>query len=52
LIKRSRALGRQRDRPISEVKASLVYKVSSGTARATQRNKNKNETKKLVKRKV
>jgi hypothetical protein len=41
-----------RGRRISEFKASLVYKVSSGTARATQRNpvskktKNKKQTKK------
>jgi hypothetical protein len=39
-----------RGRWISEFEASLVYKVSSRTARATQRNpvlknKNKNETK-------
>jgi hypothetical protein len=27
-----------RGRPISEFEASLVYRVSSGTARATQRN--------------
>jgi hypothetical protein len=40
-----------RGRQISEFKASLVYKVSSRTARATQRNpvsknKNKNKNKK------
>jgi hypothetical protein len=38
-----------RDRQISEFKASLVYKVSSRTARATQRNlvsNNNNNTKK------
>jgi hypothetical protein len=37
-----------RDRQISEFEASLVYRVSSTTARATQRNpvwKNKNKTK-------
>jgi hypothetical protein len=37
-----------RGRRISEFKASLVYRVSSGTARATQRNslkKTKNKTK-------
>jgi Sec-independent protein translocase protein TatA len=32
------ALGRDRGRQISEFKASLVYKVSSRTARAIQRN--------------
>jgi Sec-independent protein translocase protein TatA len=40
--------GRGRGRWISEFKASLVYRVSSRTARATQRNpvsKNKNKTK-------
>jgi hypothetical protein len=42
-----------RGRRISEFKVSLVYKVSSRTARATQRNpvsknKNKNKNKKLV----
>jgi hypothetical protein len=39
---------RGRDRRISEFKASLVYRVSSRTARATQRNpfwKNNNKTK-------
>jgi hypothetical protein len=39
-----------RGRWISEFKASLVYRVSSRTARATQRNpvsKNKNKNKKL-----
>jgi hypothetical protein len=37
-----------RGRQISEFKASMVYRVSSGTGRATQRNpvsKNKNKTK-------
>jgi hypothetical protein len=36
-----------RSRRISEIEASLVYKVSSRTARATQRNpvSNKNKTK-------
>jgi hypothetical protein len=43
--------GRGRGRQISEFKASLVYKVSSRTARAIQRNsvlknKNKNKNKK------
>jgi hypothetical protein len=40
--------GRGRGRQISEFKASLVYRVSSRTARATQRNpilKNKNKQK-------
>jgi hypothetical protein len=32
------ALGRQRGRQISEFEASLVYRVSSRTARTTQRN--------------
>jgi hypothetical protein len=32
------ALGRQRQAGISEFKASLVYRVSSRTARAIQRN--------------
>jgi hypothetical protein len=43
-----------RDRRISEFKASLVYKVSSRTARATQRNpasKKQNKTKKKKKKK-
>jgi hypothetical protein len=43
-----------RGRWISEFEASLVYRVSSRTARATQRNpvlKNKNKTKKEKKRK-
>jgi hypothetical protein len=44
-----------RGRQISEFKASLVYRVSSRTARATQRNpvsknKNKNRKKKKEKR--
>jgi hypothetical protein len=39
------ALGRQRQR-ISEFKASLVYKVSSRTARATQKNPVSKKTKK------
>jgi hypothetical protein len=41
-----------RGRWISEFKASLVYRVSSRTARATQRNlsqKNKNKTQKTIK---
>jgi hypothetical protein len=41
-----------RGRQISEFKASLVYRVSSSTARATQRNpvsKNKNKNKKRIK---
>jgi hypothetical protein len=40
-----------RGRQISEFKASLVYRVSSRTARATQRNpvKNKNKTKNKTK---
>jgi hypothetical protein len=43
-----------RDRQISEFEASLVYKVSSSTARAIQRNpvsknKNKNKTKQEMK---
>jgi hypothetical protein len=38
------ALGRQRQQ-ISKFKASLVYRVSSRTARATQRNPVKNKTK-------
>jgi hypothetical protein len=40
-----------RGRQISEFEASLVYKVCSRTARATQRNhvsKNKNKTKKVA----
>jgi hypothetical protein len=40
-----------RGRQISEFKASLVYRVSSRTARATQRNpvsKNKNNNKKIM----
>jgi hypothetical protein len=32
------ALGRQRGRQISEFETSLVYRVNSRTARATQRN--------------
>jgi hypothetical protein len=43
-----------RGRQISEFKTSLVYKVSSRTAMATQRNpvsKNKNKTKKKTKNK-
>ena len=46
------ALGRQRQR-ISEFKASLVYKVSSRTARATQKNpvSKKNQKKKRKKEK-
>jgi hypothetical protein len=43
-----------RDRQISEFKASLVYRVSSRTARATQRNpvlKNKKQTNKQTKNK-
>ena len=42
-----------RDRRISEFKASLVYRVSSRTARATQRNpvsKNKTNKKKKTKK--
>jgi hypothetical protein len=44
-----------RGRQISELEASLVYRVSSRTARATQRNpasekKNKNQTKKKTKK--
>jgi hypothetical protein len=42
-----------RGRRISEFEASLVYKVSSRTARATQRNpvsKNKNKTKTKTKK--
>ena len=42
------ALGRQRQANLHEFKASLVYRVSSRTARAIQRysvkNKNKNKT--------
>jgi hypothetical protein len=38
-----------RDRPISEFEASLVYRVSSRTARATQRNP---VSKKRKKRKI
>jgi hypothetical protein len=45
-----------RGRWISEFKASLVYKVSSRTARATQRNpvskKNKKEKKSLMNKKI
>jgi hypothetical protein len=44
-----------RGRQISEFEASLVYKVSSGTARATQRNpvsKNKNKQTKNPKTKT
>jgi hypothetical protein len=40
-----------RDRQISEFEASLVYRVSSRTARATQRNpvlKNKNKNKQIT----
>jgi hypothetical protein len=47
------ALGRQRQARISEFKASLVFTVSSRTARATQRNpvsKNKKQTKKKKKK--
>jgi hypothetical protein len=48
------ALGRQRQRQaISEFEASLVYKVSSRTARATQRNpvlKNNNKNKQTNKK--
>jgi hypothetical protein len=46
-----------RDRQISEFEASLVYKVSSRTTRATQRNpvwkksKNNNNKKKKIKQK-
>jgi hypothetical protein len=50
--------GRVRGRQISEFEASLVYKVSSRTARAIQRNpvskkkkKNKNKNKKNKKKK-
>ena len=46
--------GRERDRQISEFEASLVYRVNSKTARATQKNhvlKNKNKTKKTKKKK-
>jgi hypothetical protein len=42
----------ERGRWISEFEASLVYRVSSRTARATQRNpvsKNKNQNKKIEK---
>jgi hypothetical protein len=40
-----------RDRQISEFEASLVYKVSSRTARATQRNPvSKNEKQKKTKK--
>jgi hypothetical protein len=39
-----------RGRPISEFKASLVYKVSSRTARATQRNPVLKKTKKTTKK--
>jgi hypothetical protein len=50
LISHSR--GRGRSRQISEFKASLVYRVSSRTARATQRNPAlKNQGKKKRKRK-
>jgi hypothetical protein len=46
------ALGRQRGRQISEFEASLFYKVSSRTARDTQRNpvskKNKNKKKGIL----
>jgi hypothetical protein len=43
------ALGRQRQADFSEFKASLIYKVSSRTAKAIQRNpvsKNNNNNKK------
>jgi hypothetical protein len=46
------ALGRQgRGRRISEFEASLVYRVSSSTARATQRNPVSKKPKKKKKRK-
>jgi hypothetical protein len=46
------ALGRQKGRWISEFEASLVYKVSSRTARGTQRNPVlKNKTKKQANKK-
>jgi hypothetical protein len=38
-------LGRQRDRQISEFEASLFYRVSSRTARATQRSPVSKKTK-------
>jgi hypothetical protein len=50
------ALGRQRRRRISEFEASLVYRVSSRTARAAHRNpvlknqKNKTKTNKQTKK--
>jgi hypothetical protein len=40
-----------RDRQISEIKASLTYRVSSMTARATQRNPVSNYQKKKKKKK-
>jgi hypothetical protein len=45
------ALGRQRQAGVSEFKTSLVYRVSSRTARAIQRNpvsKKQNKTKKYI----
>jgi flagellar biosynthesis/type III secretory pathway protein FliH len=46
------ALGRQRQVDLYEFEASLVYKVSSRTARVTQRNPvSKNQKKKKEKRK-
>jgi hypothetical protein len=45
------ALGRQRQ-AISEFEASLVYKVSSRTARATQRNPVSKNQKKKKKKKI
>jgi hypothetical protein len=46
------ALGRQRQGQISEFEASLVYRVSSRTARAIQRNPvSKNQKKKKKKKK-
>jgi hypothetical protein len=44
--------GRGRGRRISEFEASLVYKVSSRTARATQRNPVSKKQKKTNKKKI
>jgi hypothetical protein len=45
------ALGRQRQTDLCELKASLVYEVSSRTARATQKNLSKKKKKKEKKKK-
>ena len=48
----SLALGRKRQADLCELEASLVYKVSSRTARATERNpvsKNQNKQKSFLK---